>query len=126
MTCPSLLLLSVILKVKGRSCASVARVLHLLGNNNYKVKSLMPFSISYFELLKVMSFIAFVNYEASALRLSQETSIVSIISEQPSYITQRHNHIISDRRPGGRAKTVSPAWLASPAVNICNTVNAEL
>ena len=30
--------------------ASVTRVLHILGNDYYKVKSLIPFSISYFEL----------------------------------------------------------------------------
>ena len=32
-----------------------------------------------------MSIIAFVHYEASTLRFYQETSTVSIISEQPSY-----------------------------------------
>ena len=32
-----------------------------------------------------MSHIAFVNYEASTLRIYVETSTVSIISEQPSY-----------------------------------------
>ena len=31
----------------------VTCVLHILGNDYYKVKSLMPFSISYFELLNV-------------------------------------------------------------------------
>ena len=34
-------------------CAPVTRVLHKLANNYYKVKSLIPFSISYFELLIV-------------------------------------------------------------------------
>ena len=36
-----------------------------------------------------MSPIAFVNYEASASRFYQETSTVSIISEQPSYHQNR-------------------------------------
>ena len=46
-----------------------------------------------------MSFIAFVNYEASALRFYQETSFVSIISEQPSYIIKT--------RPSKKNKTIS-------------------
>ena len=33
-----------------------------------------------------MSFVAFVNYEASVLRFYQETGTVPIIFEQPSYI----------------------------------------
>ena len=37
-----------------------------------------------------MSFIAFVNNEASALRFYQETSTVSIISEQPSYFPKTY------------------------------------
>ena len=65
-------------------CAPVTRVLQMLGNNYFKVKSLIPFSFSYFELLN--SHIAFVNYEASTLRNYLETSTVSIISEQPSYM----------------------------------------
>ena len=35
-----------------------------------------------------MSFIAFVNYEASALRFYHKTGTVSIISEQSSYMTE--------------------------------------
>ena len=34
--------------------APVARVLYILGNNIYKVKSLIPFSISYIDLLNVI------------------------------------------------------------------------
>ena len=41
-----------------------------------------------------MSCIAFVNNEASVLRFYYETSTVSIISEQPSYITKLSWHNI--------------------------------
>ena len=43
-----------------------------------------------------MSHIAFVNYEASTLRIYEETSNVSIISEQPSYLYGEYANIRKD------------------------------
>ena len=39
-----------------------------------------------------MSHIALVNYKASTLRIYVETSTVSIISEQPSYVNMIYNN----------------------------------
>ena len=41
-----------------------------------------------------MSFIAFANNEASALRIYEKTNTVSIISEQPSYMYKESMQVI--------------------------------